>query len=53
MYTNEYLGTNTNQDVLKDTAYMFPETNLVNEFFEGLILFKMLLQLQMLHNLKL
>lgn len=33
MYTNEYLRTNTNQDVLKDTAYMFPETyQTVNEY---------------------
>jgi hypothetical protein len=33
MYTNEYLRTNTNQEVLKDTAYMFPETyQTVNEY---------------------
>ena len=26
MYSNEYLGINTNQDILKDTADLFPET---------------------------
>ena len=26
MYSNEYLGINTNQDILKDTAELFPET---------------------------
>jgi len=33
MYSNEYFGINTNQDILKDTADLFPETyQTVNEY---------------------